>query len=227
MLGGAPNMLSIRGAKLVLIGVVALVLNTNARATVLYSDLGQNDPIGGSALGFGPSDFSGISFSPMIGGTVDNIELALSVQSQSTENFGTQVYLTNVGLDGNPSQVLETFVTGALPPADSPSLVTVNSVAHPLLTPSNEYFLVLGGGPGIGWFYSNTVGVTGEFIWFTAPPGHWQHAEDTTSMAFRVNRAGADVPDPSSTSLFVIGLAGMIALRLFSTSSRGHDVQAP
>jgi hypothetical protein len=210
----------VRGISIVSASVVLLSFAGAANADVMFSDLGPSDSFfAGSAFGFGPILFTGSSFTPTLTGSLDSIELALSTQSPSPDPSGTQVTLADTGLDGKPDHVLETFLTGTIPGVASPALLTVNSVNHPLLTAGIQYFIVVGEGPGGGWFYQNSIGDIGPVVngGSTGPVSLFTSDES----AFRVNGSPlSSVPEPGSFFLLGIGLAGIWLQRVVRTGAQ-------
>ena len=200
--------------------VVLLSFAVAANADVMFSDLGPSDSFAGSAFGFGPILLTGSSFTPTLTGSLDSIELALSTQSASPDPTGTQVILADTGLDGKPNHILETFLTGTIPEVASPALLTVNSVNHPLLTTGVQYFIVVGEGPGGGWFYQNSIGDVGPVV--NGVSGGPVNLFTSDESAFRVNGTPiSSVPEPAgSVFLLGIGFAGIWLQRVVRTRTQ-------
>ncbi len=126
------------------------------------------------------------------------------------------VYLTSGGLPGAP---IESFTLTNL--ANLPTVLTVNSVTHPVLSAGTTYWVVLTANDPVnsdfGWNF-NTTGATGAATRLGA--GSWVLDQGTTS-AFDVQ--GDAVPEPA-TFLLVSG-----SLLLFGMRCRGrrfHETNA-
>jgi hypothetical protein len=145
-----------------LLAVFVLLVGTTgmASADVMFTDLPADYSVPGAADGFGPMLFWGDSFTPEFTGTLDSIGLVLSTQSIFSDPTGTEVMLTDTGSNGKPGNILETFLTGTLPGDQTPTLLTVDSLTQPVLTAGDQYFIIIGGGPGGGFSWINPTNDT-------------------------------------------------------------------
>lgn len=150
-----------------MMAVIVLLGASAAHASIISSDIQSGDFFGpGIAIGLVPFvgvfNYAGIGFTPSQAYTFDSTELAISLSSGPNV---LNVYLMGSS-SGLPSGVLESFdLTGALSTNPSTSLVTIDSVTHPLLDAGMQYWIVAAGGPETyaSW-QQNVHGVMGPNI---------------------------------------------------------------
>jgi hypothetical protein len=185
--------------------VAALFMNCEARATVIYSNLGSGNSYN-TNLGWtiGQSLTQGDSFTVSGTGTFKLTSLELAVGNVSGSSAFTVQLETDVG--GAPGSVLESWIATANGTfGNNNPLVVVNSVSNTTLQAGQTYWIVLSAGSNDinPWNFNNT-GATGT---------HYNSASGTsnnTQGAFRVNADPAVVPEPSSLAICgVIAVAGL------------------
>jgi hypothetical protein len=129
--------------------VIVLLGASAAHADIVSSNIQSGDLFGpGIAIGLvpfgGPYNYAGIGFTPSQTYTFDSTELAISLSSGPNALNAFLMGSSN----GLPSGVLESFdLNGAMSTDRSPSLVTIDSVTHPLLDAGMQYWIVAAGGP--------------------------------------------------------------------------------
>jgi hypothetical protein len=177
-----------------------------APAAVLASSFGSGDTFLSTLYPIGSPVFQediAADFTPGFTATLDTIRVAVSFQS-GLNDFTVYIAPDIAGAPGLP---LESF-TGLSFPA-MPSILTLSSVSHPLLTEGSRYWIVIAAADPAnaqGAWYANDQGLSGvlarnvfgNFVWTLDP--------ESPTPAFDV-RGSAAVPEPSTFPLALAGLA--------------------
>ena len=196
---------------------------STAHADIISSDIQPGDLFGpGIAIGLVPFvgvfNYVGIGFTPSQNYTFDSTELAISLLSGPNV---LNVYLMGSS-GGLPSGVLESFdLNGALSDSPSTSLVTIDSVAHPLLDAGVQYWIVAAGGPQTyaSWQQNihNDMGPNASGSSLTS---FVRDSDANVIEAYQVD--GTVVPEPQSY-LLTAAIALILVWRARITSSARQD----
>ena len=183
-----------------IISGIALLGASAAHADIISSDIQPGDSFGpGVAIGLVPFtgvfNYAGIAFTPSQNYTFDSTELAISLSSGPNV---LNVYLMGSS-GGLPSGVLESF-DGALSTNPSTSLVTIDSVTHPLLDAGDQYWIVAAGGPDtFASWQQNIHNDMGPNVSGSSLTSLVRDSDANVIEAYQVN--GAVVPEPQSYML--------------------------
>jgi hypothetical protein len=229
--------LRVRGASLIALSVLVLVIGGSAGATPVFSTFGPGDSYD-DTLGFAmfsviPGFFSDdmdqgncFMFSGTQSYTLDSIELpVLYLQYPGTgpTNVLDVWLMTDVGVDPwpdmfrQPGDVIEAFALPITIEDPNPRIVVGNSVLHPVLNPDTNYWLVASIANGLAAWDVSSPAVSGRYT-YRADLGPWHQSAsfDLTNLgAFRINGtpAGPVVPVPGAILLGMIGTGLIAALR--------------
>jgi len=186
------------------LAVLAMSLSS-ARATLLYSNCGTGcTTFSGTPLGAQGNGGYAMPFVPILSGPVVDVELPL-IATSSTDTFKIVIARSNASVPGSALETL--FITGV---PTSAAVITVNSIAHPILNSGTTYWLELlaNGSSPVGWFETSPP-VTGPVQdVFTSNGGQTWQALGSTLLAFAV-----ETPEPSSLVLILSGIATAAVLR--------------
>jgi hypothetical protein len=198
-----------------------------ANASIVSSNIQPGDVFGpGVAIGIVPFvgvfNYAGIGFTPSQTYTFEDVELAISLSAGPNE---LAVYLMGDS-SGLPSGVIESFdVNGALSTNPSTSLVTIDSVTHPLLQSGTQYWIVAAGGPStFASWQQNVHNVMGPNVSGPTLASLVRDSNSNVIEAYQVDGA-AVVPEPQSWLLVATGAAVLMlcmcrAARLHRFGSR-------
>jgi hypothetical protein len=207
-----------------IMAVIVLLGASAAHASIISSDIQPGDFFGpGIAIGLvpfvGAFNYAGIGFTPSQTYTFDSTELAISLSS------GPNVL--NVYLMGNssglPSGVLESFdLNGALSTTPGTSLVTIDSVTHPLLDAGTQYWIVAAGGPDTyaSW-QQNVHGAMGPNVSGPSLASFVRDSDTNVIEAYQVDGTTV-VPEPQSWMLTAVGAIGLIWRARARSNLRPH-----
>jgi hypothetical protein len=202
--------------------IFSVFLSSPPHAAVVFDNLGPEDsydifryPFGKSS--FGPLGlYTGGAFTPTASFTLDTLELPIS-QSQCPQGLScpdiVDVFFTGSSAAGNPDAVIESFhLENALPVQGPPfvsqgSLITVGSTLHPLLLSGERYWVIVAAREVFGGWHLNSVGDFGPLV-LDVVPLEQATVRNQTRPAFRV--IGSPVPEPSTMTLFGIGILILI-----------------
>jgi hypothetical protein len=194
-----------RSAALLGLLIATLLVCSPARAAVVFSNLG-------------PGDTFDTNFTWLIGGSVNNIDIAgtfvvggsafafnsaeLVVRHQSGPNSYSVFLLSDVG--GAPGAILETIPLTGIP--GTATLVLADASDSVILAPNTTYWLALDAtSPTSGGWFFNSTGDTG--VASRTANGPWSVSPGLTAPAFRINGTPAGVPEPMTLALIGLGLA--------------------
>jgi PEP-CTERM motif len=191
--------------------LIALLGASAAHASsIVSSDIQSGDLFGpGVAIGIEPFvgvfNYAGIGFTPSQTYTFDSAELAMSLSSGPNV---VDVYLMGSS-GGLPSGILESFVlSGAL--SSAPSLVTIDSVMHPVLDAGVQYWLVAAGGASTTAFWQQNVhNVMGPNVSGPTLSSLVLDSDTNVIEAYEIN-GDAAVPEPQSWMLMLTGAIGLM-----------------
>ncbi|HVV00988.1 MAG TPA: hypothetical protein VHH88_06470 [Verrucomicrobiae bacterium] len=178
-----------------------LCATLGAPAEVAFSNFGPGDSFntstGYTETGLAPGQSVGEGFTPLVGGTLDVIIIAISHISGAND---VHLYLSD-GSQGTPGPVLESWVVPNLPQGgilDAP--IVIESTAQPLLTPGNLYY-IYSAEPGDqqDMWNLNSISEQGTFI--VSQGGSQYYTGTHTQGAFRVEVT--PVPEPPSAGLLI------------------------
>jgi hypothetical protein len=194
--------------------LIALLGASAAHASsIVSSDIQPGDVFGpGVAIGIVPFvgvfNYAGIGFTPSQTYTFDSAELAMSLISGPNV---VDVYLMGSNSSGLPSGVLESFdLTGALSADPATSLVTIDSVTHPVLDAGVEYWLVAAGGASTSASWQQNVhNVMGPNVSGSSLTSLVLDSDTNVIEAYEINGDSA-VPEPQSWMLMVAGMIGLV-----------------
>jgi hypothetical protein len=201
--------------------VLLLWAGGTASADVLYTTFGTGDSY--------DSNFQFVGTTAIIGGSSQNRQVASRFTvSSDAEVTGYRVAISHYvapdpdGLlslwsgDSAPGTLLEAdipFDTGS----GIPEIAVVSSVVHPLLSPGNTYWLVLGAQAGelYRWYYAVAPLPAGSELQYRDDSDPGWISLGTDSSAFEVDGVVGGVPEPSAWLLLasVLGLTAMTRAR--------------
>jgi hypothetical protein len=202
---------------LLYIGIAAVLFvswNQAKASVVIFSDFSAGYGYRTDAVwGFGgPLDLQRAEpFTPTGNSyTLDSIKLAVELES------GTDRILVSLVDDssGRPgTSALESFSVTGLAPWPAGSVLTVDSLTHPVLNAGTQYWLVLVGGDSTtsaGWNL-NSVGLSTESNVYRFDGGAWGFRPLSAPGAFETN--GTVIPEPATLSLSALGCLAMLRRR--------------
>jgi hypothetical protein len=182
------------------------------QASTVSSDIQPGDLFGpGVAIGIVPFvgvfNYAGIAFTPSQTYTFEDVELAMSLSRGPND---VNVYLMGDS-GGLPSGIIESFdVNGALPSSPGTSLVTFDSVTHPLLQSGVQYWIVAAGGPlTTAMWQQNVHNVMGPNVSGPTLASLVRDSNSNVIEAYQVDGA-AIVPEPESWLLVLTGAAALM-----------------
>ncbi len=185
-----------------------------AQASVIYTNLAFGQVyFGGSALNVGGiGNAIAEQFTASVTDTFASAQLDLSLVSGSNQLIVT---LKSEAGPNLPGTTLEELSVTGLPIWFTGALMTLPSLAHPLLTAGSNYWLIvtsLNNNTRGEWVqnYSGDVtnGNNDVFNGFNSASGPWQiDPAGQTRGAFQIN--GAATPEPGSVVLLSLALAGL------------------
>jgi len=200
---------------------LALMLTLAATAqasTIIYSNIQPGDIFGpGIAIGLVPFvgvyNLAGIGFNAGSGYTLDSFQMAVSL---FTGPNVLDVYLMDTS-GGLPDNVLESWELDDQMTA-STSVLTIDSLTHPLLQPGQEYWIVAGGGPTTTAFWAeNAHNITGPNVSGGSLTTLVRDSDQNVVEALEVEGTpvGA-VPEPATWTLILSALVlGAVSRTLF------------
>jgi len=206
-----------RGLTIPLIAFALAAASSAGAQIVVFDNFGAGNAYN-IALGWaegtvsGTDYFQGAQFSPSASGTLDKIELALSLDSGTNS---AKVYLVGDS-SGQPNtgDVLESWTTTSMGQFgnNNPPLV-FPSVAHPMLSNGTPYWIYVdatGHNPPTSavWNFNNTGG-NGNHAMSTNSGATWYVFSNVTQGAFRVTvqGPGGATPVPAAPVVSAIGAA--------------------
>ncbi|MBL0090611.1 MAG: hypothetical protein IPP44_29450 [Ideonella sp.] len=213
-----------------LTALVLALANGAASAAVLFSTYGLSDSFNSHVLQY-------VGWGDVIGQPFQDRQVANRFTvSQAAEltHFRVQVSRFTGGLgdqeaffslwsgDTQPASLVEealSFHTGS----GLASTVELDSVAHPLLSPDETYWLVLAApSPNLfRWYYSDQAPAAGWEIQYRFGTDPWSLAGSIAS-AFDVNGTPRAMPEPPSVAL-VLGVAALAGFAWRRTGPRRSD----
>ena len=150
----------------------------------------------------------GESFVPGLTGNLDTLQVAVGQLSGGT---GLVNFYVAADAGGIPGGVMESFMNVAAPA--SASLVTMDSITHPLLQAGANYWLYAEPAQNtttVGWFVNNQ-GYANRYAQ-EGPPGVWTSAAVVVGSNGAFDVSVVPVPEPSVMALAIFGL-GLFCLR--------------
>jgi hypothetical protein len=165
----------------------------------VYGASGQNGFIGHAE-----------QFVPTLSGNLQSVQAAVGQLSGGTGLVNFYVAADNAG---TPGATLDSFLN-VLAPATS-ALVTMNSIAQPLLQAGTTYWLYIEPAQSttaIGWF-ANDQGYANRYAQ-EGPPGVWASAPTTIGSNGAFDISVVPVPEPSILGLMILS-AGSFSIRRF------------
>ncbi|MGD0014742.1 MAG: choice-of-anchor R domain-containing protein [Bryobacteraceae bacterium] len=193
--------------------ILGLCLVANASPVVLFNNFGPGDTfdtgtgwtLGGGGVSGNEGDTQGFVFTPGATAQLSMIELAVGRFSGANE---LTVWLMSDAA-GQPGASLESFVfSGAMTSFGSTTIISANSVSHPLLNAGTQYWLI-GAPPDLindwdAWNMNSITALGPRAIRIGA--GSWSATSDDTQGAFRITGETAAVPEPSAFLFLGAGL---------------------
>jgi uncharacterized protein (TIGR03437 family) len=191
------------------VGRLAFTVSQAASFQTVYSNLGAGDAfntssgytLGGGALNNNGGVQFAAAFTPQATSVLSGVEMAVGTNGRSTTNTPLQIVLFDDSA-GTPGNTLERWMYPVLTIARS--VVSVSSVAKPLLRAGTKYWLAAAPvdliNTAYGWF-SNTTGATAETASQTGA-GPWRLSTGANTVpAFRIRGVDVPVVTPSITSV--------------------------
>ncbi|SPP99681.1 exported hypothetical protein [Candidatus Sulfobium mesophilum] len=209
--------------------LLALLSTGVAQADILFNNFGAGDTYDTSfgwtvsgSTSQNPQFEPAMSFTPSTTAHLSSIDFVTSMLSGTNE---VMLSLVNDSGGAPLGLALEswTFINQMGTLGSNPSVLTADSVVHPLLDVGTTYWLVAS--PPVsdtwaGWNF-NSIGDTGTVLFSLDGGAGWGtlgYTEPITRGVFRVNSTA--VPEPSTFLLLGAGLAGVGLLRRRFKNSR-------
>ena len=183
--------------------VAALVVApAMAEATVVHNTFGPNDShsevggavMTGSAVGY-QAVANGFTVS---GGAYQLSKLEVAVALQAGANSLVVKFMSDTA--GLPGTVLEEFTLTDAMAGSYGSILSIDSVQHPLLADGSSYWVVLeaGGANTMAAWWANTVGAQEPFTWDSG--SGWNAPYLGTTSAYRVTAITQLAPHPGDAN---------------------------
>jgi hypothetical protein len=206
---------------------LATLLAGPAWGGIFFSDLGSDSTVYNTVTGYAvagsgslelASYVSANSFETVAGGSVSQIDLAVSNFSGSNE-FSASIWTDSSGMPGTMVSGASWGVTTAVSVGSCCDLTILPYISGVTLAPDTDYFMVLG--PVIlndnsfnEWNW-NTVGATGVNL-YSENGGSWATPPSATTGAFEIIGTISEpgtIPEPATLTLFGLGLVGVGFMR--------------
>jgi hypothetical protein len=192
-------------------GFIALAICQPVSAALLASTFGPGDTFFGASYPIGNPVLQqeiAAAFTPGITASLETIRVAASFDS-GVNNF--TVYIAP-DVAGEPGPSLESFTALSFPV--TPSILTLNSVSHPLLSAESQYWVVMTApdlGNSQGEWNLNNQGFSGVLARNFFGGFVWRPDPEAATPAFDVSGVVV-VPEPCTFGLALAGLAAVMML---------------
>ena len=185
------------------VGVLALTLFCgNAHAAFVFSNFGPGDTFA-TSVGYAldPSQTLGMKFTATGGGTLSQINLALSTSGGSTA-VTVEFYADNANTIGTLLASGSTTTNGALGTAHPPSVAIMSAAA---IVSGTDYWVVAKSTGNNAWNLTSPA-TFGRVAFSHNGGASYSYANNAIQSAFSVEAAPANaVPEPSSLALLSFG----------------------